>query len=166
MARDAQSAGAADGAVPMDIDSGTRGLAQSRHHPLSGLGSVNVETVSPEAHAVRERVPQHLQATSRLRYSCPLGATSSAGGRVESLPKHAKRRSDARRERDQRATALRAQQQHYYDRKPGWTSQSKRLSKRPYELPRRVPEGGNLMGLHRCERRPRPWPNATYLVLA
>ncbi|KAG6109143.1 hypothetical protein E4U13_006095, partial [Claviceps humidiphila] len=46
----------------MDIDSGTRGLAQSRHHPpLSGLGSVNVETVSPEANAVRERVPQQLR---------------------------------------------------------------------------------------------------------
>ncbi|KAG6062445.1 hypothetical protein E4U32_002310 [Claviceps aff. humidiphila group G2b] len=45
----------------MDIDSGTRGLAQSRHHPLSGLGNVNVETVSPEANAVRERVPQQLR---------------------------------------------------------------------------------------------------------
>ncbi|KAG6309196.1 hypothetical protein E4U44_007309, partial [Claviceps purpurea] len=46
----------------MDIDSGTRGLAQSRHRPLSGLGSVNVETVSPEATAERERVPKHLRA--------------------------------------------------------------------------------------------------------
>ncbi|KAG6062761.1 hypothetical protein E4U32_001985, partial [Claviceps aff. humidiphila group G2b] len=49
MAHAAQSAGAAGDGVPMDIDSGTRGLAQSCHHPLSGLGSVNVDTVVTEA---------------------------------------------------------------------------------------------------------------------
>ncbi|KAG5989457.1 hypothetical protein E4U52_005552 [Claviceps spartinae] len=62
MAHAAQSAGAAGDAVPMDIDSGTRGLAQSCHHPLSGLGSVNVETVVTEAITVRERVPKPLIA--------------------------------------------------------------------------------------------------------
>ncbi|KAG6051841.1 hypothetical protein E4U39_006928 [Claviceps sp. Clav50 group G5] len=62
MAHDAQSAGAASDAIPMDIDSGTRGLAQSCHHPLSGLGSVNVEAVGTEATTARERVPKHLIA--------------------------------------------------------------------------------------------------------
>ncbi|KAG5969603.1 hypothetical protein E4U58_001298, partial [Claviceps cyperi] len=62
MAHDAQSAGAAIGAVPMDIDSGTRGLDQSCHHPLSGLGGTNVEAVTPQAFTARERVPKHLKA--------------------------------------------------------------------------------------------------------
>ncbi|KAG6115418.1 hypothetical protein E4U13_002767 [Claviceps humidiphila] len=62
MAHIAQSAGATGDAVPMDIDSGTRGLAQSCHHPLSGLGSINVEAVGTEAITVRERVPKLLIA--------------------------------------------------------------------------------------------------------
>ncbi|KAG5949426.1 hypothetical protein E4U58_001993, partial [Claviceps cyperi] len=62
MTRDAQSAGAADGAVPMDIDSGTRGLDQSCHHPLSGLGGTNVEAVTPKVITARERLPKHLKA--------------------------------------------------------------------------------------------------------
>ncbi|KAG6083399.1 hypothetical protein E4U15_002006 [Claviceps sp. LM218 group G6] len=62
MAHVAQSAGPAGDAVPMDIDSGTRGLAQSCHHPLSGLGSINVEAVGTEAITVRERVPKLLIA--------------------------------------------------------------------------------------------------------
>ncbi|KAG6039135.1 hypothetical protein E4U39_007828, partial [Claviceps sp. Clav50 group G5] len=62
MAHVAQSAGAAGDAVPMDIDSGTRGLAQSCHHPLSGLGSTNVEAAVTEAITVRERVPKPLIA--------------------------------------------------------------------------------------------------------
>ncbi|KAG6083754.1 hypothetical protein E4U33_004467 [Claviceps sp. LM78 group G4] len=62
MAHAAQKAGATGDAIPMDIDSGTRGLAQSCHHPLSGLGSINVEAVATEAITVRERVPKPLIA--------------------------------------------------------------------------------------------------------
>ncbi|KAG6083839.1 hypothetical protein E4U15_001834 [Claviceps sp. LM218 group G6] len=119
----------------MDIDSGTRGLAQSRHHPLSGLGSVNVETVSPEANAVRERVPQ------QLRTDFDIIARLVQPSALEGVWN--KRGSDARRERDHRATALRAQQQHYYDRKPGPVSR-KAYPKGPTsfpEGPRKAPKG-------------------------
>ncbi|KAG6064745.1 hypothetical protein E4U32_008125 [Claviceps aff. humidiphila group G2b] len=37
-------------------------VTPERDHPLSGIGSVNVETVSPEAIAERKRVPKHLRA--------------------------------------------------------------------------------------------------------
>ncbi|KAG6170231.1 hypothetical protein E4U51_001013 [Claviceps purpurea] len=37
-------------------------VAQSCHHPLSGLGSINVEAVGTEAIAARERVPKLLTA--------------------------------------------------------------------------------------------------------
>ncbi|KAG5956581.1 hypothetical protein E4U58_006528, partial [Claviceps cyperi] len=60
MAHDAQSAGARTAPVPMDIDSGTRGLDQSCHH-LSGLGGTNVEAVTPNVITARERVPKHLK---------------------------------------------------------------------------------------------------------
>ncbi|KAG6123439.1 hypothetical protein E4U13_005926 [Claviceps humidiphila] len=72
MAHVAQSAGAAGDTVPMDIDSGTRGLAQSCHHPLSGLDSINVEAVGTEAITARERVPKLLIAEyDKLAWSHP-----------------------------------------------------------------------------------------------
>ncbi|KAG5957579.1 hypothetical protein E4U58_005832, partial [Claviceps cyperi] len=67
----------------MDIDSGTRGLDQSRHHPLSGLGGTNAESVAPKFDTIL-----------------------SAGGRAEGMPKHAGRRSNTRQKRVRRAANL------------------------------------------------------------
>ncbi|KAG6024597.1 hypothetical protein E4U40_003181 [Claviceps sp. LM458 group G5] len=74
-----------------------RGLAQSRHHPLSGLGScekrittrsaqkVNVKTRDGFTGGKRGAGTSAATPTSEFRHNCPLGATFSAAVSLVSL---------------------------------------------------------------------------------
>ncbi|KAG5973148.1 hypothetical protein E4U58_005592 [Claviceps cyperi] len=127
MAHDAQIAGAAYGAVPMDIDSGTRGLDQSRHHSLSGLGGTNVESVAPKVITARERVPKRLKADyGKIASLIPSSALEGVWPSCQSM-------LDAEATRVRNASAGRPTATPSPSRT--WAGQSKRQSRRPFIRP-------------------------------